>query len=84
MFCPVMKLASSLARNTATRAISSVSHMRPRGTFFSSASMYSSGMPAIIGVLVGPGTRVLTRMPLAASSRAIERVSPITPAFDAQ
>src|SRR5690606_28994358 len=29
MFCPVMKLASSLARKPATRAISSGSHMRP-------------------------------------------------------
>jgi hypothetical protein len=41
-------------------------------------------MPAIIGVLVGPGTMVFTRMPLAASSRAALRVRPITPALEAQ
>ncbi len=46
--------------------------------------IHSSGMPAIIGVLVGPGTMVFTRMPLAASSRAMLRVRPITPALEAQ
>ncbi|MNH48398.1 hypothetical protein D3C79_1122260 [compost metagenome] len=48
------------------------------------ACMCSSATPAIIGVLVGPGTRLLTRMPLGASSRAMERVKPITPALEAQ
>ena len=79
-----MKPASSLARKPATRAISSGSHMRPSGMALIMACIHSSGIPAIIGVLVGPGTMVLTRMPLGASSRAMLRVSPMTPALEAQ
>ena len=52
MFCPVMKLASSLTRKAATRAISSGSHMRPSGIALIIDCIHSSGMPAIIGVSV--------------------------------
>ena len=67
MFWPVMKLASSLARKAATLAISSGSHMRPSGMALTMLCIQSAGMPAIIGVLVGPGTMVLTRIRLGAS-----------------
>ena len=44
----------------------------------------SSGMPSTIGVQNTPGATVITRMPKRASSRAIGRVMPTTPPFDAE
>ena len=83
-FWPVTKPLSSLARNSAALAMSSGSAMRPMGTPAMMASVHSWGMPCIIGVLVGPGTSVLTRMPLLASSLAMLRVKPIKAALEAQ
>src|SRR5690606_31987717 len=83
MFWPVMKPASSLAMKATTRATSSGWHRWPSGMAAIIACIHSSGMPAIIGVSVGPGTMVLTRIFCGASSRARLRVRPITPALEA-
>ena len=41
-------------------------------------------MPSTIGVQKMPGAMVITRMPKRASSRAIGRVMPTTPPFEAE
>jgi 8-oxoguanine deaminase len=81
---PVMKVAPGPARKTAAAAISSGRPMRPSGFSLSSASV--SGLvepPVSIGVSVGPGASVLTRM-AGANSRAQARVMESTPPFEAQ
>ena len=41
-------------------------------------------MPSTIGVWKTPGATVITRTPMRANSRAIGRVMPITPPFEAE
>ena len=61
-----------------------------RGVIVNTASLApresrtSWGMPAIIGVSKMPGAMVITRMPKRASSRAMGRVMPTTPLFEAE
>ncbi len=52
-------------------------------TIAPSASCTSCGMPSSIGVSKMPGAIVITRMPLLDRSRAIGKVMPATPAFEA-
>jgi hypothetical protein len=75
---PVMKLDSSEARNSASRATSSALPARCIGVSWVNAST-SSGRPCRNGVSIAPGRMTLTRMPRSTSSRAAECVSPRNP-----
>ena len=70
------------------RTSAAYSSGRPRrggnGTLAPRESRTSWGMPAIIGVSKMPGAMVITRMPKRASSRAMGRVMPTTPLFEAE
>src|SRR5205814_1985896 len=78
--CPVMCRDSSLARNTATLAMSSGWAMRPSGMILAIAASSSSVLPPRgWAVSVVPGAIAFTRMPCGASSRAIVRVIVMTP-----
>src|SRR5213076_3086856 len=66
MFCPVIHLAASVARNTATSATSLGSPMLLNGDFPAALSRYRS---CIMSVSVGPGEIALTVMPRPASSQ---------------
>src|SRR5712664_1091365 len=78
--CPVMCRDSSLARNTATLAMSSGWAIRPSGMILAIAASSSSVLPPRgWAVSVVPGAIAFTRMPWGASSSAIVRVIVITP-----
>src|SRR5207245_7890671 len=80
--CPVMCRDSSLARNTATLAMSSGWAMRPSGMILAIAASSSSVLPPRgWAVSVVPGAIAFTRMPWGASSRAIVRVMVMMPPF---
>src|SRR5689334_2561908 len=83
---PVTYDASSETRNSAAAAISSGRAKRPSGgrAGADSATLIDFENARRRGVSVPPGQMQLTRTPDGASSRASERVSRITPAFDAQ
>ena len=78
-----MYAASSEARNAWTPAISSGRAMRPIGTRATIFSRITSGTPASMRVMTGPGATQLTVIPYFAYSSARVRVRPITPAFEA-
>lgn len=65
---PAMKLLSSEARNRAAAATSSGRLMRPSGMKLLRVFLTSSVAATIVGVLMGPGLSVFTRMPQPASS----------------
>jgi hypothetical protein len=44
----------------------------------------SSGILAVISVIIKPGAMALERIPLEPNSRAIDLVNPIIPAFEAE
>ena len=70
--------------NTASDAYSAGAPNRlGNGTEADSAAFTLSGAPCSSGVLKMPGRMVLTRMPSPIRSRAIGRVMPTTPPFDA-
>ena len=74
-------LEASLASQQTASAISKGSAMRPRGMAFSMSRIQPSGMPSMIGVLVGPGATTFTRMRRDPNSRAKPRVNPIRAAL---
>src|SRR5579863_5498286 len=83
---PVSQLASSEARNTATRAMSSGWPTRPSGVlatiwFLDSAPMTPAACAP--SVSVPPGLRALTRIFLGPNSFESTRVKPLTALFDA-
>src|SRR5437588_563956 len=82
---PVTKLESSLAKNSATLAMSAGWPSRFKGIRAAICSRSSGGMPAIMAVSVGPGLRTLTRIPRSASSaaqvRAKERRAALVAAY---
>src|SRR5262249_42089398 len=73
---PVMKLLSSEARNKMADAISSARPTRPRTVicaycvFIASTSSFVPTWASIIGVSIGPGLSVLTRIPRSLKSAA--------------
>src|SRR5262249_39920405 len=80
--CPVKGRASSEARKTAIPATSSGWPMRPSGTWRAISWISASLLPSRgWAVSVRPGAMALTRMPWEASSRAMARVRPTTPAL---
>ena len=86
MISPVSQPASSEARNTATRAMSSGWPTRPSGVLAIICFLDSVPMtPAACApsVSVPPGLRALTRISLGPNSFERARVKPLTALFDA-
>src|SRR4051794_1951761 len=81
MVSPLTKDARSLARKTATPAISDGRPSRPRAIVCSILRRASGGMGA--STSIGPGATTFTRRPRGPSSLANDRVRPTSPAFDA-
>ena len=75
---PVMKPASSLARNTTAAAMSAGSPSRPTGM-----RPARSAMPATMSVLISAGASAFEVMPSAAYSVAIDLASAMIAAFEA-
>ena len=82
---PVMKLASSEARNAMAEAISAGSAILPSGVSAIIISLNLGLMTSLmVGVSVNPGRTAFTRTPLEPHSRASDFVRPIKPAFAEQ
>src|SRR4029077_11020037 len=78
---PVMKAASSEARNATACAISSGVPNRPSGVRAVISAWSASGRSWVSSVRTNPGATALTVMEREASSRATALVKPMRPAF---
>ena len=79
--CPVIYPAPSDARNPTDCAISASVPARPSGIVAIIAARCFSSSTAVMAVSMYPGATAFTVIPREATSRASERVSPISPAF---
>src|SRR4051812_15753399 len=82
--CPVMYAASSLARKRTALAMSVSVPVRPSGIIFKTWSFISCGRSLVISVSIQPGATALQVMEREPTSRAMDMVSPMRPAFEAE